>query len=73
MRPTTRPPKVLKMVPIIEIPPFVPFGTFFKLVMRNGSPFERTVPNSEAHVSPLQQEKTPEKKKTNLLWNYFRL
>lgn len=55
----TTPPSVLKKVPITLIPPFVPFGTFLKVVTKYGSELEKTVPSSDAQVSPLQQEKTP--------------
>lgn len=37
----------------------LPRGTLFRVVMRKGSELPITVPNSEAHVSPLQQAKAP--------------
>lgn len=58
--PIAKPPIVLNNVPITLIPPFVPFGTFLKVVTRYGSESEKTVPSSDAQVSPLQQAKTPE-------------
>lgn len=36
-------------------PPFVPLGTRFRVVIRNGSDFPTTAPISLAQVSPLQQ------------------
>jgi len=38
---------------------FLPLGTLFLVVMRKGSPVPITVPNSEAHVSPLQHANAP--------------
>ncbi|EZA58065.1 hypothetical protein X777_01446, partial [Ooceraea biroi] len=38
---------------------FLPLGTLFLVVMRKGSPVPVTVPNSEAHVSPLQHANVP--------------
>lgn len=46
--------------PTYETPPFVPRGTLFRVVIRNGSPDPSTVPNSLAHVSPLQQANEPD-------------
>lgn len=55
----TNPPRKLTNNPINETPPFVPFGTRFLVVIRNGSELDKTVPNSLAHVSPLQQANEP--------------
>lgn len=49
------PPKLTKS-PHDEIPPFVPLGTFFKLVINTGSDRDK-IPNSDAHVSPLTHAK----------------
>lgn len=54
------PPTILKNIPIGVTPPFVPFGTFLNVVIKTGSVLARTVPNSDAHVSPLQHANTPE-------------
>ena len=53
--PTIAPPTKLAKIPINDIPPFVPLGTRFHVVISKGSDRERTLPSSEAHVSPLQQ------------------
>ena len=52
--PTMHPPMPDAIVPPTEIPPFVPAGTVFRVVMRTGGDLER-MPNSEASVSPRQQ------------------
>lgn len=59
---------MLNKVPATLIPPFVPFGTLLKFVTRYGSESEKTVPNSDAQVSPLQAENTPENK---MFYDYF--
>ena len=45
--------------PIIVTPPFVPRGTLFLVVIKNGLDLQSTVPSSLAHVSPLQQANEP--------------
>lgn len=45
-------------------PPFVPLGTGLKEVIRNGW-LPKTVPNSDAHVSPFEQANTPKMKGLN--------
>lgn len=55
------PPNSETMRPGIDIPPFVPLGTFFLVVIRKGSPVDKTVPSSLAHVSPFEHAKAPEK------------
>jgi len=54
MTPMRRPAAMDEKVPIAEMPPFVPLGTRFPVVMRIGS-ILLNMPSSEAHVSPLQQ------------------
>lgn len=63
------PPAKLTKSPQVETPPFVPRGTFLKVVIKIGSDFE-SIPSSDAQVSPLQQAKaaitaTPEKVSQN--------
>jgi len=40
----------------------LPFGTDLPVVINIGKPLSKTVANSDAHVSPLQQEKAPRQK-----------
>lgn len=56
--PTKNPPIMLANVPIKDTPPFVPFGTLLNLVKRTVILYldsGKTVPNSEASVSPHEQ------------------
>jgi hypothetical protein len=55
-RPTKAPPTTEATVPPIDIPPFVPAGTFLNVVMSLGCDRER-IPSSDARVSPKQHEK----------------
>jgi hypothetical protein len=49
--PIMNPPKALANKPMKVTPPFVPLGTFLKVVMRTGS-FGKAAPISLAKVSP---------------------
>ena len=50
------PPANEERVPMVDIPPFVPGGTGFRVVMRMGGERDK-MPSSEASVSPRQQAK----------------
>lgn len=58
-KPIARPPRKLTTNPIIVTPPFVPRGTRSLVVIKNGSVLPNTLPNSLAHVSPLQHANEP--------------
>jgi hypothetical protein len=59
-RPIIIPPMAEAAVPSTDMPPLVPGGTRFHVVMRIGGVFER-IPSSEARVSPKQQLKCLQK------------
>jgi hypothetical protein len=61
--PIKPPPAIETAVPSNDIPPFVPGGTVFKVVMSMGLDFER-MPSSEARVSPRQHPNCPSAART---------
>ena len=54
--PTSAPPAIEAIVPIVDIAPFVPGGTGLRVVIKIGLDFDR-MPSSDASVSPRQQAK----------------
>ena len=56
VRPIKVPPARDDRVPMVDIPPLVPGGTGFRVVIRIGGDLDK-MPSSEASVSPRQHAK----------------